>query len=151
MNYQKQYKKEKGFTVVELIVVISIFLIFLGISDQAFFTFGNRGGLSISTYNVVEAMRHAKSNAEQGQQDTRWGVYISQNQVTVFSSNSDYENRNTLLDQIISLSGGVTASGLQEVIFQKITGDTLDVGDIVLSLKDQNKTISINAKGTITH
>ena len=140
----------KGFTIIELLVIIAIFLIFAGISQVAFLNFQNHSNLEIATYNLVEALRHAKSNAQQVKQDTKWGIYVVGNTVTVFSGNS-YASRNTSLDNSINLTNGISSSGLQEVVFEKVSGTTTNVGNIILTLGSQSKTITINEKGTITY
>jgi len=151
MNCQIPYKKSKnGFTLVEVIVVVVIFIIFIGVSERALFSFQSRSNLEIATANLVESLRHAKANAQQVQGDSKWGVEISGNQITVFSGLS-YATRNTALDQESSLTNGVLSSGLSEVVFEKVTGTTLNYGTITLSGSYGNKVITINAKGTITY
>lgn len=150
MNCQIKYKKMKaGFSVIELVIVVTIFILFAGISQITFFDFQRKSNLEISANNVVEALRYAKSNAQQVQNDTKWGVKINGSNVIVFSGNS-YDARNTAFDKEITLNGILT-SGLSEIIFQKVTGETINTGTITLTLGSQTKNIVINEKGTITY
>lgn len=152
MNCLTPSKKfEKGFTLIELIVVIAIFIIFIAVSESAFFNFQSHSNLEIATVNLVESLRHAKANAQQVQGDSKWGVEIFGSQITVFSSSSDYNHRNLALDQASTLTSGVSSGGLSEIVFEKVTGTTLNSGTITLSGNNGSKVITINAKGTITY
>ena len=148
MLCQKTYSK--GFTIVELIVVIAVFAVFMGISQLGIMDYRVRGDVQTAAYNVVEALRHAKANAEQVQDDSKWGVQINANQVIVFEGNS-YATRNTNYDQVVTLPQGVTMGGLSEIVFEKVNGTTLNLGSITLTNNATVNTITINAKGTITY
>lgn len=148
MHYQKTYRK--GFTIVELLVVIAVFAIFMGISQLGIMDYRTRGDLQTATYNIVEALRHAKANAQQVQDDSKWGVKIDNSQVVVFEGDS-YVTRNTNYDQVVKLPEGIVAGGISEIIFEKVKGTTLNSGDITLTNNTTTNTITINAKGTITY
>lgn len=150
MNFLAIFKKEKGFTVVELIFVVAVAFVFAAVSQAGFFSFQDRNNLEIATNNVVESLRHAKANAQQSQGDSKWGVALMQNEIVVFSGSS-YSSRNSSLDQTITLPAGVGASGLSEVVFEKIIGETLNTGIIVLTSSTKTKNITINEKGTISY
>lgn len=139
-----------GFTIVELLVVIAIFVIFVGFGEVAFVNYQSRSNLEIATSNIVEAIRHAKSNASQVQDDSKWGIKFEQNQAIVFSGDS-YSARNSARDQVVALPGGSTLSGITEIVFEKVTGDTVNIGTIVLTNRVGTKNITVNAKGTITY
>ncbi len=151
MNFQIIYRKNNfGFTLIELIIVVFLFVLFAGISQVAFFNFQTYGNLNTITVNLVEALRYAKSNAQQVQSDTKWGVKINSSEAVIFSGDS-YDTRNISEDKTLSLSASISFSGLSEVVFEKVSGNTSNIGNIVLLLGDQSKTISINEKGTISY
>jgi prepilin-type N-terminal cleavage/methylation domain-containing protein len=150
MNCQKHYRNQKGFSVIELIVVVAVFLIFMAISEWGILNFKFQGDLNTATNDIVQALRHAKANAQQVQGDSKWGVEISAGQITVFEGTS-YAGRNSAFDQIINLPNGVSASGLSEVVFEKISGITSNTGTITLTNSSGTKDITINAKGTVSY
>ena len=92
----------------------------------------------------------AQSSAESGKGDSKWGVEILSNQVVVFKGNS-YATRITSADEPLNFSGGVIASGLSEIVFEKISGITTNTGTITLTGGSEIKNININAKGTVTY
>ena len=151
MNCPNCYKKSKnGFTLIEMIVVVTVFLLLIVVSEWGFFNFQSKNNIDIATDNLVESLRHAKANAQQVQGDSKWGVEIIGTQIIVFSG-ATYATRNTSLDQTSTLTNGVSSSGLSEIIFEKVTGTTSNFGTITLSGSSENKVITINAKGTITY
>lgn len=151
MNYQEQFKKnQKGFTLIEVMVVVAVFLIFMAVSEWGIFNFGFHGDLETATNDLVQSLRHAKSNAQQVQGDAKWGVEIIGNQITVFQGNT-YATRNTNYDQTINLPNGVTTGGLTEIVFEKVNGTTVNSGTITLTNNFGTNTITINAKGTVSY
>ncbi len=161
MDYQAKFKnlnqacptklqRSGGFTLVETIVVLGIFTLLIGMGNSVYINFKSHNNLEIATYSVVEALRHAKSNTEQVQGDSPWGVKIFTDKVVVFKGTS-YASRVTSADQTLNLPGGITTGGLSEIIFEKVTGTTATVGTVTLSGTSGSKNISINAKGTISY
>lgn len=151
MDYQVKFKNLNcGFTIVEIIVVLSMFVLFASISTVTYSQLKTKNNLDIAIGSVVEAIRHAKANAEHVQGDSKWGVEILSNQIVVFKGSS-YAARDTLADQILNLPDGIITSGLTEIVFDKVFGTTAMTGTVVLSGNAESKNILINEKGTITY
>jgi len=152
VNIGIEYKKNSGgFSFVEIIIVISILIVFIVASDLAFRNFNSKSNLEIATNSVVQTIRQAQSNSEKGKEDSGWGVFVSDGLIIIFSGDS-YAGRDNGFDQRISLPSGVTASGLGEIVFTKIFGNTNDTGTIVLSQVNQEaKNIIINEKGVVSY
>lgn len=149
MAYQTKYKK-RGFTLVEVIVVIAIFAIFASISVFSYSGFKNRNVLNIATYDTIDAMRHAQGNAQKMKKDSKWGVKIFSTKVVIFKGNT-YSSRDTNFDQNLDFPKDVNITGSSEIVFDKITGWTTNVGTTTVTGPEGNKQIFINAKGTITY
>jgi hypothetical protein len=98
----------------------------------------------------VEAIRHAQSNAQIGKGDSSWGVKILSDSVIIFKGSS-YVSRDTSADQSLNFSGGVVASGIDEIVFTKVTGSTINTGTVTLTNSYGTKNIQINEKGTLTY
>lgn len=112
---------KKGFSLVELLIVLSMIALLSGVSIALYVQIKNKNNLEISTTSIVQALRYAKMNAEQVNDDEKWGVYVTSDKVTVFKGNS-YNNRDASSDQDLNLPGGVEISGLDEVLFNKVSG-----------------------------
>lgn len=149
MAYQIKYKKG-GFTLVEVIIVIGILGIFTAISTSYYTDYKNYSFLKIGTYNIVESMRHAQSNAKRNNRSDSWGVKITSQEITIFKGAS-YASRDDAFDQVLDFPAGINASGVDEFVFDQITGDTTDVGTTTISNAEGSNNIYINEKGTITY
>ena len=150
MVYQDKYKK-RGFTLVEVIVVIAIFAVFSSISIFSYSGFKNRNILNIAAYDTIDAMRHAQGNAQKMKKDSQWGVKVFSDKVVIFKGTT-YASRDTAFDQNLDFPEQIDVSGSTEIVFDKITGWTDDVGTTTVTGTDgSSKQIFINEKGTITY
>lgn len=141
--------KYNGFTLVEVVLVLGIFAILSTVSFSTYTQFRGRENLETATMSVVEALRHAQANAQSGKGDSVWGVFVGST-ITLFKGAS-FSGRDTSYDQVIGLSSGVSASGLSEITFAKVTGTPLMTGTTTLSNSFGTKNIYINEKGTLTY
>jgi prepilin-type N-terminal cleavage/methylation domain-containing protein len=149
MVYQINYRK-RGFTLVEIVIVIAIFSIFASVSFSSYASFKSKNGLTIAVYDVVDALRNAQSNARKMKEDSKWGVKILSNQAIIFKGAS-YSSRDSNFDRVLEFSKDVQASGFDEVVFDKINGWASNTGTTTLSGREGDKKIYINEKGTITY
>lgn len=140
----------RGFTLFEIIVVIGIIGLLITVSTSVYSSFRAHESLEITTIGVVEALRYAQANAQSGKGDSGWGVAILSSSVVVFKG-TNYINRDTSADQTLDFYGGVTADGLSEIVFSKVTGSTEDVGAVILTNSYGTKNIEINEKGILTY
>lgn len=140
----------RGFTLLEIIVVMGIFGLLATISTSVYSSFKAHENLEISAVTVVEAIRYAQLNSQVGKGDSSWGVKISSDSISIFEGSS-YVSRENSSDQSLDFTGGVLASGLSEIVFNKVTGSTIDTGTIVLTNSYGDKNITINEKGTLTY
>lgn len=152
MAYQIKYNKfNTGFSLVEVMIVIGIFALFIGFSDSVFTNFKTFNETKIATQSIVQAIRHAQSNASKIKENDKWGAYITSQNATIFKGNS-YALRDNNFDQVIALPRGITIDSDTEIVFEKVTGETNDVGTITVTDSDGNENdIFINEKGTITY
>ena len=140
----------KGFTLVEMILVLGIFSLFLLISDAVYINFKKTNNLNITTGGIVEALRYASSNASSGKDNSRWGVKINPNEVLIFKGDS-YVSRDTSFNEAVFIPGGVSVGGLTEIVFEKLTGTTSNTGDIDVSNDYVSQKLSINSYGVVNY
>lgn len=151
MDYQVKFKKQQGgFSLLEILIVAGIVALVISISDSVYSNFRSHNNLELATYSVVEGARHAQENSVKVKEDSSWGVEILSDQIVVFKGNS-YGSRDSSFDLALMFPRGVTATGLSEIVFEKVTGVTGDTGTTTLTGTDSTREIYINEKGTITY
>lgn len=137
---------QKGFSLVELLVVMAILGILAFATGPVVSTLRSSWNLEMSTLKLTSALRYARQASVAGKADSAWGVNISSNKITIFAGAS-FASRNVVYDRREDLSG-VNVSGLTEKIFIASTGRT-SAGQVVLSNSFGQKTIDINQLGMI--
>lgn len=146
----KKINKKRGFNIIEILVVLGIFGILFSVSTSSYANLRAQNNLSMSVSSVVESIRYAKSKAQAVSLDLNWGVKILENEIVIFSG-LDYANRNNINDEIFSLPNGLSVSGLDEIIFEKVTGQTNNIGTITLTNSAGTKDINLNSYGTVNY
>ncbi|PJA02454.1 hypothetical protein COX73_00685 [bacterium (Candidatus Gribaldobacteria) CG_4_10_14_0_2_um_filter_36_18] len=153
-------KNERGVTLTELLVSISILIILTLISTSVIFKFQKRTHLTDNVGEVINTLEIARNKTLASEGSSQWGVFFNTStiphQYTLFKG-SDYGSRTTSSDEIYKLSKGVEFSeidlgGKEEVVFERLVGNTYQFGTVSLRLEDvpsQSRTIYIEGSGQI--
>ena len=153
-------KKDDGFTIIEIMIVIAILTILFTVVVFDFVLTQKRTDLNNGVQEFVTTLKFAQSRAISSDTNSQYGVYlntaVSPNQYVVFKG-LDYASRDTSYDQNYFLPANIefyaiSLGGGSEVVFNKLTGSTVQQGSV--SLRDridvtQNKTIYVSNSGTI--
>ncbi|MDP2656079.1 MAG: prepilin-type N-terminal cleavage/methylation domain-containing protein [bacterium] len=143
--------RNRGFTLVEVMLSITAIGIIAGASVPIYQTFQVRNDLDIATTEIVQGMRRAHVLSQSVDGDTSWGVDIQSGSITIFKGAS-YASRDTSYDEVFDLSPNVTPSGLSGVVFTKFTGVPSTTGTATLtSNSNEVRTITINSKGMVNY
>jgi len=150
--------KIKGFTLVELILVVALFLTVFGGTAISLSSFLNRSDLDQTTKEVVQMLRQAQGYSMAHYQDSSWGVYLEDtaNRLTFFQGSS-YAARVPSFDRVTELSTSLDLmsisliGGGNEIVFTKGKGETTGVGSFVIQeiSSGNQKTLTLNAYGQI--
>jgi prepilin-type N-terminal cleavage/methylation domain-containing protein len=143
-------REKRGFTLVEMIVVLSITILLIMTSDSIYTKLKSYNNLKIATGSLVEAIRYAQTNSQTMKDDSTWGVKILSSQIVIFKGLS-YATRDIVKDQPLDFPPGISSSGLDELVFSKMNGWTINTGTIVITNDSSIKNILINEKGTVTY
>ncbi|HEV7453919.1 MAG TPA: type II secretion system protein [Candidatus Saccharimonadales bacterium] len=143
--------REGGFTLLEVLLSVSIISLLAGLSVPVYDAFVRRNDLDLTTQTVAATLRRAQTYARSGDYDTAWSVEIQAATVTLFQG-TNFGGRNTNYDEPVSIPASITPSGLGEVQFAKFTSAPNTTGNIILtSTANAAKTISINGKGSVDY
>jgi type II secretory pathway pseudopilin PulG len=138
-----------GFTVIEMLLVVAFIAMLAGISAPIYMSFQNRNELNVATTVLVQSLRRAQTLSRSMENDLSWGVYLEGNTLTIFNGDS-YSTRDTNYDEVFDFGNFIYFSGNNEIVFDLVTGETSDVGDIQInSNNNETKTITINTKGMV--
>ncbi len=141
--------KMRGFTLIELSLVVAMIGILTGLSIPVLKAFTNNNNISSATSLIINELEHAKLLSQAEENDDQWGLKIEDNTVTVFKGGS-YVARDSSFDHVADLPSNITISGDQEIVFDKFTGYVSEQKTVNLIMEnDTRASISINVKGLI--
>lgn len=106
-----------------------------------------RNNLDIAVETVVQGGRRAQVLSIASDGDATWGIRVQTGSAIIFKG-ATYVARDSAYDEITELSGGITPSGLTEIVYAKLSGLPNATGTITLTgSNNETRTITINAKG----
>lgn len=120
---------KKGFTLVELLLSISVIVALLAISVPVFWGLNSRADIDASKETVEIILRKAQAQARNQKNNTEWGVYIdSANSNIILFAGTTYAGRAvsfTSLDETFTIPTDVVinSDSPQEIVFNQLTGD----------------------------
>jgi len=142
----------RGFTLIEIVLVIAVVTVLAGIAAPIYQSFQVKDSLAVATNILAQNLRRAQVLSQASDGDTTWGVKIQSGSITLFKG-ATYAGRDAGLDEVFTIETSVSqASGPDEIIFAKFTGDPQTAGNIVLTTNtNETKTITLNQKGAILY
>ena len=141
---------ESGFTLMEMLLSVSIMVVLISLSLPIYESFQTRNDLAVNTQAVAETIRRAEDDARAVNGDSAWSVEIQSSAVTLFMGTS-FAGRNTNYDEVVTLPASVTASGTSEIQFTKFTGAPSPTSATITltSANGDTRTVTVNAKGMV--
>lgn len=151
-----------GFTIIEVLVVLTIFITLLGIGYVSVVGIERRAPITATENTIIADLRGQQTkamtgNARTGSSPDSYGVHFEQNSYTLFKgvayNASDPTNTVTELPTNVTLSWTLPNASL---IFTKGSGDVSGysaIGNtftITQTLTGEYKTITINRYGAVT-
>lgn len=140
-------KSKCGFTLIEILVVMSIVAILLVAGFFVSFDSYNRESISAEHTALVSTLEKARSRAMNNINQSRHGVHIEDDSYVVFREFPYNPIEST--NEEIPRNSNIIISGLDEVIFEQLSGETNDDGTITLTEGPRTKNIEISENGLI--
>lgn len=133
-----------------MLLSVSIITLLAGLSVPVYTTFMSRNDLEVTRQGIVESLRRAQTYARAVKDDSTWGVAVVSGKAVLFKGAS-YATRDAAFDENIIISSAITTSGLNEVVFAKLSGAPATTGTTTLTQSSTNtsQTVTINAKGMV--
>jgi prepilin-type N-terminal cleavage/methylation domain-containing protein len=152
-KFQIQNSTQKGFTVLELLIVVSIMGLLAAIILAPFATFRNSKVLDTASEEALALLSEARGDTLSAKEGYQYGVHFEATQIVLYRgatySSSDANNKVVLLDSAIEISSITLTGGGAEVLFDRLTGKTSQGGTVVIRVKsDTAKSRTITIFGT---
>jgi len=150
------FKTQKGFTLIEILVVITIFIILGAISIAGIRYFQSQTNLNNDAEKIIATLRLAQNKTIASESESIYGVHFENNFFVLFKG--DIYNPNSPDNNMYYLSPRTEIYAINlngqgtNIIFNRVTGNTDQYGAIklrLISLPNQTKTISIDSIGQV--
>ncbi|SRR5258708_14028559 len=151
LKIRNSCRRQAGFTIIELILVISLMML-LGTLGTAFSArFLTQNAVSNATDQLIGDLRQAQINAMMGKQNSNWGVNFGSNTITLYKG-ATYATRTIAFDATFSVNASANITGLTDDNFTRVTGipGFTTPQTITISGSGETKTITINSQGVAT-
>ena len=143
----------KGFTILEIIISLSIFLILAVIVVSSFSSFRNNQELTNAVQKTINLLNLARSKTLSSEGSSQYGVHFESSRIVLFKgasfSESSPDNNAEAFSSLIEISAINLNGGDNNLVFQRLTGKTGNYGTVTLRIKsDVGKTKIIDIKNT---
>lgn len=147
----------RGFTFIEFITALSIFVVLAVMSVGVYFAFRPQNVLEADARRVESVLRLARTRTLSSLNSSNFGVYMEAAQVVLFEGSAydsgDPGNEIFELASVNEIYDITLAGGGDEVVFDKLTGTTEQAGTVSLRVKAdsaQTRTVYIQGIGAIS-
>jgi len=141
----------KGFTLLEVTLVITLIALIASIGLPIFQNIQVRNDLDVATNITVQSLRRVQFLARAVDGDMSWGVKINTGEIIIFKGAS-FLTRDPSFDELFKISENILISGINEFIFNKFSGLPQIYGlTTFTSINNETRTINLNQKGTINY
>ena len=130
--------------------LISVAIIF-GIGSLGLFIgmdFYKSSSLNSERQTAIGILQKTRNLSMANINEAKHGIYLDADKYTIFQG-ENYSSRDPAYDEIININPIITKSGLQEVVFEQLTGKPSAIGNIILSNIIRSIAISIENEGRI--
>jgi Tfp pilus assembly protein FimT len=140
-------KKNLGFTLIEIITVISLTVMVFGFSAALGFDAFKRNYLKTEQSTLISVLQKARSQAINNVNNSKHGFYFNGTDYIIFEGDS--YGSNPPMDFIVEKNFSIIFGGLTEVVFDQLSGKASPAGEMTLSDGVSVITISISSEGRI--
>jgi prepilin-type N-terminal cleavage/methylation domain-containing protein len=149
----------EGFTLLEVLIVTGILVLVSATALPFFRGFQTEADLNNNAQEVVEVLRLAYSKTVASESASSWGVYFDPSSLParyILFKGPSYSQREIGSDQIYQLSKKIEFSQISlagtgsEVVFERISGATQNIGSLTLRIKTESsktRTIYVTSSG----
>ncbi len=145
-----QILKNKGITILEIIIVVSITIIIVSVVTLNLSNFKKNRTLENTTSEIISFINEARNNTISSLNSNNYSLHFEDDRVVLFSGsvyNSSASDNKTIIFQssieISEIDGIGLYGGGQNIVFEKITGETNNYGTITIRLKSDTNIYNV--------
>lgn len=135
---RKNFSLQKGFTLIEILIVITIIAVISTLIFVSFSRFNSTQTLNGTTQTVLSILDEARALTLASKNNLSYGVHFESSKVVLFGgttySATDPDNDVTTLNNRVTISDISLNGGVQDVLFDKLTGKTGQNGTVTVTL-----------------
>lgn len=136
--------KRAGFTLVEMLMVISIIGVISGVTVPLYRDYQVRNDLNVATEQATQGLARARLLSQSAQSDAGWGFYVPSG--TLYKGDS-YATRVVGSEEMYPMPSTITVTGIFDIAYSKIKGQPSSTGSIILTALDsEQRTIEIEVQ-----
>jgi Tfp pilus assembly protein FimT len=146
----------KGFTIIEILIIIVVSITLLGLTLMSFNNLNASRALDGSTLLVVSVLNQARIQTLASKDNTQYGVHFDNSSAILFKGDtySPVSSDNVVVNihSQASISNINLTGGGSDVVFERLTGKTAQNGVITLSLNSNpsnSRTLSVYLTGLV--
>lgn len=145
--------KQRGFTLIELIIVLAITAVLAAITIASFAPLNRRTDLNGNAQNIVSILNSARSKTVSSESASQWGAHFESDKYALFKgatySASDPDTKIYTLPSSLEISTIALNGGGANAIFDRVTGKTSNYGQITIrEISAPTNLININIENS---
>ncbi|OGZ44358.1 MAG: hypothetical protein A3J55_03640 [Candidatus Ryanbacteria bacterium RIFCSPHIGHO2_02_FULL_45_17b] len=144
----------RGFTIIELLLVIAIAVILLVIVLSGFSNLRQSSDFTLAVDEAVSFLQEARAKTLSSENDSVYGVHFETSQFVLFTGDTynaaSASNKVRALPSSVEISSFLLTGGGDAVVFKRLTGETATYGTITFRRTDDpsiTKTIEVVSTG----
>lgn len=139
-----------GFTLIEVMLSVAIITILALLASPFYGRFIFSQEVPVVRDELGGSFAKAQLYSMTGKQAASWGVAADGQRIVLFQGNS-FASRDQAFDEVFVLHPRVTLSGLDEVVFARVTGRPNHQPTITLSGNGATEVWTLNSEGVLIH
>lgn len=147
--FEEKTFRQKGFTLTEVLVVLTIMTVILSILLSTFYNLDSYRALEGDVAEIRSFLEEARMYTQGSREDSSYGVYFAEKGITLFRGESWEEKVEELKDHNFNMYVSVDTVGVgsDEIVFKRLFGEPTVSGNLLVSSRGREITVTILSSG----